>query len=142
VYDRLSEGELGLVGSVVARAEAQVLRLQCIYALLDGSETVRVPHLEAALALWAYCEASCRYIFGDSLGDPVADTILIRLKEIPEGMTRTEISHLFDRHKTKAQIDLALTSLLERGKVGRRMEQTGGRPVEVWFVISRSEKSE
>src|SRR6185369_10214956 len=122
VYAALSEGELGLVGSVIARAEAQALRLSCIYALLDGSDVVQVQHLKSALAVWEYCGASCRYIFGDAIGDPVADSILASLKASPDGMTRTEVSDLFGRHKTKAQIDAALDLLLERGLVGRRNE--------------------
>jgi len=134
-YAKLSEEVMGLVGSVTARAEAQVLRLSCLYALLDGTEIVSVQHLRAALAVWAYCDASCRYIFGDSLGDPVADSILAALKAQPEGMTRTEIRDLFKRHRTKAEIDVALTSLIERGKVDKRMEATAGRSVEVWFAV-------
>ena len=141
VYAALSEGEMGLVGSVIARAEAQVLRLSCIYAMLDGSEIVWVQHLRAALAVWSYCEASCRYIFGDSMGDPVADSILAALKQQPDGLTRTEISELLGRNKSKAQIDVAFTSLMERGKVGRRMDATEGRPVEVWFAIGRTKET-
>jgi hypothetical protein len=142
VYAALSEGEMGLVGSVIARAEAQVLRLSCIYALLDGSEIVCVQHLRAALAVWSYCEASCRYIFGDSMGDPVADSILAALKERSEGMTRTEIRDLFGRNKSKAQIDVALSSLMERSKIDKRTESTGGRPVEVWFALLHNDKND
>lgn len=59
VYPELSEGHPGLFGAVTSRAEAQVLRLSCIYALLDCSAVVRKEHLLAALGLWEYCEASC-----------------------------------------------------------------------------------
>jgi hypothetical protein len=51
VYPGLSEGKPGLLGAITARAEAQVLRLSMIYALLDFSNVVRVEHLKAALAL-------------------------------------------------------------------------------------------
>ena len=37
----------GLVGTITARAEAQVLRLSMLYALLDGKSRVDLPHLEA-----------------------------------------------------------------------------------------------
>ena len=80
VYPELSEGKPGLLGSMIARAEAQTMRLACIYALLDCSPLVHREHLLAALALWDYCEASARGIFGDSLGDPVADEILRALR--------------------------------------------------------------
>lgn len=82
VYPKLSEGKPGLLGAIISRAEAQVMRLACLYALLDFSYFVRPEHLKAALALWEYCEASCQYIFGDTLGDPVADEILSRLNSM------------------------------------------------------------
>src|SRR5690348_3327012 len=37
VYPELSEGKPGLLGAVTSRAEAQTMRLACIYALLDSS---------------------------------------------------------------------------------------------------------
>jgi hypothetical protein len=43
VYEKLSEGRPGLLGHVTARAEAQVLRLSCLYALLDQSPWSRSP---------------------------------------------------------------------------------------------------
>ena len=86
----LSEGKPGLLGSVTGRAEAQVLRLSLIYALLDGTATIRAEHLLAALAVWEYAEASARYIFGDALGNPVADRVLEQLRAAPQGLTRTE----------------------------------------------------
>src|SRR5437763_14431983 len=73
VYEKLSDGKPGLLGAVTSRAEAQVMRLACLYALLDCSTVISRKHLEAALALWQYCENSARFIFGDDLGDPVAD---------------------------------------------------------------------
>ena len=71
-----------------------------IYALMDLSNVIKVEHLQAALAVWDYCERSARFIFGDSLGDPVADEILKALKEAGQpGMTRTDIFNYFGRHK-------------------------------------------
>src|SRR5206468_4028956 len=45
VYALLSEGKPGLFGCVTARAEAQVLRLALVYALMDEAETIDKPHL-------------------------------------------------------------------------------------------------
>ena len=62
------------------------------YALLDLASVIRREHLEAALALWRYCEASAAFVFGDSLGDAVADAILSALRQrLDLGMTRTEM---------------------------------------------------
>src|SRR5262249_30872021 len=40
-YPALSDGKPGLLGALCTRAEAQVLRLSCLYALLDQSTTIR-----------------------------------------------------------------------------------------------------
>ena len=53
-YAALSEAGDGLVGSLCARAEAHVLRLAMLYALVDGDTTISTAHLRAGLALWDY----------------------------------------------------------------------------------------
>jgi len=136
VYPQLSEGRPGLVGAVISRAEAQVMRLALIYAVLDRSPQIRKCHLEAALAVWEYAEASARYIFDEALGDPVADEILRALRSQPAGLTRTEIRELFGRNRAAGQIDRALALLLEHGLAHPSREETGGRPAERW-VASR-----
>jgi hypothetical protein len=87
-YEELSADRPGLLGAVTARAEAQVVRLSLIYALLDevGSE-IDTAHLEAAMAVWAFCDQSAHLIFGDSLGHPVADDILAALRPEPTSAT-------------------------------------------------------
>ena len=81
IYEQLSNGFPGLVGAVTSRAEAQAMRLACLYALLDKSPIIKVEHLMAALAVWDYCFASARYIFGEELGNSIADEILKLLKK-------------------------------------------------------------
>jgi hypothetical protein len=51
VYPALSADRLGLLGATVARAAAQVIRLACLYAVLDRSGQVEVDHLRAAIAV-------------------------------------------------------------------------------------------
>ena len=134
VYPKLSEGEPGLLGAVLARAEAHVLRLSLAYAALDRSPVIRSAHLHAALAVWDYADASARRIFGDVLGLSVADIILAALRQ--HGLlTRTQIRDLFKRNKTAVEIEAALRLLVERGKARRSMRPPSGgdgRPVEVW----------
>jgi hypothetical protein len=132
VYPQLSEGKGGMFGLVTNRAEAQVLRLSVIYSLLDCSRVVQLPHLLAALAVWDYCEASARFIFGDATGDPVADRMLEALRNSEDGLTRTQIYDLLG-HGTKAgRINSALGLLLSTGRVTRRMEATDGKAKEIW----------
>jgi len=100
VYGPLSEGQPGLSGAILNRAEAQVLRLSLIYALLDRSDQISANHLQAALAVWDYCEASVLYLFGDRTGDPVADRIIDELRRVPDGLSDDEVGKLFGYHRT------------------------------------------
>ena len=135
-YAQLSDGKPGLLGAVTSRAEALVMRLATIYAILDCSDLIRPDDLRAALAVWKYCEASAAYIFGDSLGDPVADENLRALRNLkPEPMTRAEISDLFKRHRTATEIDRALTTLADAGLARMATLATPGRHAEAWNAI-------
>jgi len=144
VYPDLSEGKPGLLGAMIARAEAQVMRLACIYALMDHTSVVSEEHLRAALAVWRYAEDSARFIFGDSLGDPVADELLKAIRSRCEGLTRTDISNLFGRNRGAREIGRALGVLSEQGLVREEhVSSGGGRPSEVWYaVLSANETNE
>jgi hypothetical protein len=135
VYGPLSEGKPGMLGAVTGRAEAQTVRLAALYAVLDISREIRREHIRAALALWEYAEESARYIFGDATGDPEADAILDALRATKaSGLTRTQIRDLFQRNKGAERINQALALLLRTGKAAPVFEETGGRPLERWFV--------
>ena len=135
VYGPLSEGKPGLLGAVVGRAEAQVMRLAALYAVMDESHEIEREHLLAALALWDYSEQSARYIFGDATGDPVADQIFNALRAAgKDGMTRTEISNLFRRNMSSERIGQALSLLLAARRVRRKTQKTGGRQAERWYA--------
>ena len=140
VYAGLSEGKPGLSGAVTSRAETQVIRLACIYALLDNSPVIGQAHLRAALAVWGFCEASVWFIFGDALGDPVADEIL-RLLRVPasKGLTRTELSHAFGRNRQAVEIDRGLACLERYGLARSKTEETGGRPAVRWYAVTRKQ---
>jgi hypothetical protein len=106
----------GLFGNVTTRGDAQVRRLACIYALLD--EEVYVPR--PALGGGARRVALLRGERGVHLRpdnrrsnrgrDPVGAA------DPAGGMTRTEIIHLFGRHKSAEEIGRALGVLLEDGQ--------------------------
>lgn len=139
VYRPLSEGKPGLLGAMIARAAPIVVRLSMIYALLDCSNVIRKEHLTAAIALWDYAEASARYIFGDALGDAVADEILGALRRSPSGLTRTQISEALGRNQKADRINRAL-ALIERNGLARCIQEGGGpgngAPVERWFAAT------
>jgi len=141
VYGSLSEGRPGLLGAVTSRAEAQVMRLSCVYALLDRFPVIRREHLEAALALWEYCDTSARFIFGEALGDPIADQIVQALRVSPVGLTRTEISNLFHRNRDANHISRALGKLQELGLASPQKEITDGRSADRWLASGTSAKA-
>lgn len=141
VYHDLTADRPGMLGAVTGRLDPQTLRIALIYALLDGVRTIRRHHLEAALAVVRYSLDSCRIIFGNAVGDPVADEILQALKDKPEGMTRTEIRDFFGRHQSD-KIGRALLLLQEKGLVRMEAEKTGGRSAERWFACDQSDRSD
>lgn len=135
MYDDLTSERDDLVGAITARAEAQVMRLACIYACLDKSSVVQPDHLLAAKALWDFCRRSVEFIFGEALGHTVADRILAELRSHSRGMTRTDIRDLFSRNRRAGEIEAALNLLQERGLVRVTTETTGGRPATIWFAV-------
>ena len=135
VYPKLSEGRPGLLGGITARAEAQAVRLATLYALLDQSVAIKSEHLRAALEAWRYCEDSARFIFGDSLGDPIADEILNLLRSSGEGMTRNDLTDHFQRNKSSAELGRALAVLQSHGLARVERRDTGGRAAEAWKAV-------
>ena len=135
VYPKLTSDRRGLLGAVTARAEAQVMRLACIFSVLDHSMVVTEIHLKAALEIWRYCDESARCIFGDVLGDQTADEISRLLNSRPDGISRTKIMEYFKRHKRSSEIERALSVLQSEGHGICTAEYTTGRPREVWFPI-------
>jgi hypothetical protein len=132
LYPSLTEPQPGLAGAVCARAEAHVVRLALLYALLEQADEIGLAHLEAALALWEYAAASARWVFGDTLGDPLADEIYRALLEEPDGLTRSQVRDLFSRNRRSKDIGQALERLATAGRIHAERQQQQGRPAELW----------
>jgi hypothetical protein len=125
-YEDISKERTGLIGSVLNRAETQVLRLAMLYALLDSSAEIKSHHLDAALAIWTYCEKSVGFIFAGKSEDPTAGRILAALKNGPK--SKTELHGIFKRHKRAQGLDVALRQLISQNKIKQRKEATKGAP--------------
>ena len=136
VYPTLSGERHGLAGSLLGRAEAHVLRLSVLYAVIDRSNLVRVDHLLAALAVWRYCEASVLHLFGSSTGSPLADKVLLHLQNATSGATRTGIRELVGGRASGSEVDAALVLLKDFGLARPDHRATGGRPSEVWTATA------
>jgi len=127
IYSDLSKDHSGLVGAVIDRAESQVIRLAMIYSLLNSSPTISVDHLESALAVWRYCEASAGFIFAGREVNPHSQKILSLL--ISEGeKTATEIYEHFNRHIKKEQLEQSILEMVSQKKIEVERIQTKGRP--------------
>jgi hypothetical protein len=128
-YKDFGDGATGLAGALTARPEAQALRLSVAYALLDGSTLIEPVHIEAALAVWRYCEASAAAIFGSLLGDPVADRLLEALRDAgSDGLDGAAQHAVFGRHVAATRLALARALLEGKGLIVTSSEETGGRP--------------
>jgi hypothetical protein len=144
IYADLANEKPGVIGAVTARGEAQVMRLACIYALLDQSAVVMRDHLDAALAVWRYCEASAQYIFSE-IAARKRDLILRALQAEPEGLNKSQIHQLFGRNMEAAEIDQALQDLAAHGmahRIGQKVGSKGGRPEERWVASTNERKNE
>ena len=132
MYHDLGIDEPGIVGAVTARAEPQVIRMALIFALLDLSEDIKVEHLEAANAVWQYCLASARFIFGktaamtDSLTHDQAKLLAFL---IGGTKNRKQISvECFRRNKSADAITRDLDVLKELPGLSQRIKMPTGRP--------------
>jgi len=137
IYPVLSKDQPGLLGAITARAEAQTIRLALVYALLDSSLQITQGHLEAAQAVWTFCDDSARYVFGDLVGEAFTDEVLRVLRSAgSSGISRIDLYQIFIGHRSKDKINAALIRLLAAGKV-RREQRPGSRGLagEMWFAV-------
>ena len=137
-YHSLKSSGSGVVGAIIGRSVAHVLRLTMIYTALDHSTLMEPPHLEAAKAFWTYCVRTARWLFGETTGDKNADRIYWALSHEPNGMTQTEISKfVFSRNTPSIDIEQSLGVLLDAELVTMKMEGTSKtqRPTKRWFAV-------
>ena len=135
IYTALSAELPGLLGAVCSRSEAIVMRMATLLAVTDCSSVITCAHLKAALAIWDYCAASAKFIFGNTLGNPVAEKVLAALKQAGEaGLSRTALHENFNGHLDKDELDGALKDLHSQGLARFEKVPTSGRPVQIWFA--------
>jgi hypothetical protein len=121
-----------MTGAILSRAEAHVLRLSMLYALLDCSPDIQSVHVRAALAFWDYCKRSVEFYFGGSSGDPDGDRIVEFACEHGQIM-RSNVHQLFNRNRTAEWEAGKLAQLVREGKL---IPDTGldqqGHACEIW----------
>ena len=133
-YHIVSADITGLMGSVTSRSEAYVLRLGLLFCLLDGLSQIEQKHLQAAVDLVAFCNESVEFIFStpaESEAGTDADKLLKALDKKP--MTQSEVSRVFQGHKTKCQLTHLLTDLQTLNKI-KSTQEPGSKKI-MWEKI-------
>ncbi len=130
LYHQMADDDPGgLLGAIVARPEPQCLRLALTYALLDRAQGITPVHIDAAWALWTYSRDSAAYIWGDAVGDEIADALLKAIRRSgSEGMDLTAQSAEFARKVPAKRLATARDELERRGLIEMIQESTDGRP--------------
>ncbi len=129
IYNSIDDDVDGVVGSLTARAEAQLLRLSAAFAMLDASETIDVVHLEAAAAVWEFCEATVNRVFAGREPDWVIPRLLEALAGAGEdGLDGSQQRDVFHRHLDGGRLAAARAELEVRGVARTVLIETGGRP--------------
>jgi DnaB-like helicase N terminal domain len=127
----------GLLGAILARGPAQVMRLAGIYAAVDKVKLIEIVHLKAALELWSYSVGSIDFIFGERLGDPDAERLLAALEAAgTEGLSQSKIQRqVFGNHKDAPSLSILFRRMLRAGLIRRDYTPSkGGRPACMWVL--------
>lgn len=132
IYMGIDDNVPGVVGSLLARCEAQVLRLSVTYAVLDCSPLIREEHLRAAWAVWLHCEETVKRVFSGVPVDPIRERLLRALRDAGDaGLDGTQMRDLFARHVSGAHLARVRRELAHEGLIETTTEATGGRP-RIW----------
>jgi Protein of unknown function (DUF3987) len=129
-YPTLRKSRPGFVGALTARGPSQVARLALLYALLDKSDTIKRPHLDAAFAVWNASVASVEMLFGKKKGNSIEDKLYDLLGKGP-----METREFYKHMASKAEDVRAALGKLEANGLVKQTKRTSkgpGRPAIVW----------
>lgn len=141
-YYRRAEARMGgVVGAILGRADAQLVRLSMLAALCRCEAWVDEVDLAAALDLWRYCEASVRLFFSSG-EDPLISKIIAAVNESP-GISRRMLRRTVAKTMRAAAFLDKLAQAAATGAISHEVRQTGGRPSECWSprAIRRQEEN-
>jgi len=136
IYEKYADKGEGETAALIGRAEAQILRLSLIYALLDGSEKITHEHICTARLVWDYCQKSVEFIFSEFNREKESSMVLnllTALKEKP--LSQSEIAiNVFKGHITANKLVKLLKKLNAQGLIEAKKEKTAGRPKTLWSL--------
>lgn len=133
VYAELVEEKTGLYDAATSRAEAHVLRLSMIFALLDGQATIDVQHLQAALAVWEYCDDSAQLIFEENNKQGRTQKRFVKLVQENPGIMRTELFDRFSHTMTADEKQKIVDHAKAQGKIVSIQTIVNGRQAELFY---------
>jgi hypothetical protein len=132
IYPDLSREDVpGRWGQATSRAEAQVVRLSLLFALMDLSEQIEVEHLQAAKGLWGYCFHSARWALEVCRYSKEAQKIIDALASGPKDRTYI-VTSVFSGNILKGRLDAALKEL--EGTITMETQETGGHPRTIYAL--------
>ncbi|MDP5183253.1 DUF3987 domain-containing protein [Blastococcus sp. BMG 814] len=138
LYSRYAFVPPGIWGEATSRASGHIFRLAMLFAILDLSREVEPEHVRAAVSVWEHSRTTALYVFGDSLGEPAADELWEAVKDIPAGVSATEVRDLFSRNRTKRFLDTGIKALVRAGRLHegtRPPTGPGSRAVRIWLPV-------
>ena len=100
--EHLRAVSVGLAADMTRRYAVIAFRIALIHAACERSPKVHVGHLERALALTEYARSGMGWVFGQSLGNPLA-TLLLRHLQASGEVTATHITRHVIRDPLKRQ---------------------------------------
>jgi len=134
--EHLRKVSIGLAADMTRRFAVIAFRLALIHAACERSATVAPAHLERALALTEYARSGMGWVFGQSLGNPLA-TLLLRHLQAAGELTSTHITRHVIRDPLKRQD--AIDELVRMGFAEVAVStpgRPGGRPRATLVAVS------
>lgn len=127
-----------MVDELSQRAPSYLARLALVFAIVDQVDRIALAHLRAAEEMWRYSVQSWAHVYGDRVGDPLAEKILAHLADAGlDGLTRSEVRSTLSKAQI-ARLDDVRLSLEGAGLIWTEKippSEVGGRPVEIWRAV-------
>jgi hypothetical protein len=126
----------GYVGALLARSEAQILRLSVLFALFDSSDMIYVNHLESAHALWKYCADTVRFLFDSPTGNPQCDRLYQAIVASPNGLSRFEAQKVLGKHVYGDELTKLAQRLISQHLISVEQRATPGKRSTVYVAMT------
>lgn len=134
----LATGRSETMAALLERSRPHVVRLSMISALMDRSDTIRVPHLLAALALWDLSAATWAHVFSGDAEDPRQRQFMDALMALGGKARHSDIAEKLGWNWSAAAFGAIVDDLVQDGRIkaSKVAAAGGGRPGK-WYTALR-----